>query len=152
LTPFPITIANGVEGKTYGIELSAIYQLTDWWNLRGGYTFLKKDLSVKSGSHDLNGATAESDDPAHQFFFQSTMSLPGRIELGTVVRFVDKLPKPYVPGYTGVDIRIGWKLNKWLELNVVGQNLLDNHHPEFVPASRPREIERSIYGKIICRL
>jgi hypothetical protein len=39
-----------------------------------------------------------------------------------------------------------------LELNIVGQNLLDNRHPEFIPSRpSPREIKRSIYGKIICR-
>ena len=148
----PITIRNGVKGNTYGVELSATYQITNWWNLRGGYTFLKKDLSLKPGSKDLNGATAESDDPEHQFFFQSAMHLPGRIEFGTVLRYVAKLPKPYVPGYTGLDIRIGWKLSKVIELNVVGQNLLYNRLTEFIPSSpAPREIGRTIYGKVICR-
>ncbi|HTE11461.1 MAG TPA: TonB-dependent receptor, partial [Chitinophagaceae bacterium] len=149
----PITFANGVKGQTYGIELSATCQLTDWWKLRGGYTFLKKDLSVKPDSKDLNGGTAESDDPEHQFLIQSTVDIPGRIELGTVVRHIGKLPKPVVPAYTGLDIRVGWKLNNIIELNIIGQNLLDKHHPEFIPSSpAPREINRCIYGKIVCRL
>jgi iron complex outermembrane receptor protein len=147
----PITFSNGVKGKTYGIELSATGQLAKWWSIKGGYTFLKKDLSVKSGSHDSNKGTAESNDPEHQFILQSAMNL-GPLELGTVIRYVGKLPDPHVPDYTGLDIRIGWKLNKILELNIVGQNLLDNRHAEFIPSSpSPREIERSIYGKIICR-
>jgi iron complex outermembrane receptor protein len=149
----PIIFGNGVKGKTYGIELSATCQLTGWWSLRGGYTFLKKDLSLKPGSKDLNAATAESDDPEQQFLIQSTMDLPGRIELGTLLRYVDKLPKPYVPGYTGLDVRIGWKLSKVLELDLVGQDLLNSPHPEFVPSSpAPSIIEHSIYGKIVCRL
>jgi iron complex outermembrane receptor protein len=149
----PITYGNGVKGATYGVELSGNYQVTDWWNLRGGYTFLRKNLSVKSTSHDLNQGTAESDDPEHQILIQSTMELPGRIEWGTVIRYTGKLPKPYVPDYTGLDIRIGWKLSKGIELNVVGQDLLDSPHVEFIPSSpSPREIQRSIYGKIICRI
>jgi iron complex outermembrane receptor protein len=149
----PITFANGVKGKTYGFELSAIYQVKSWWNIRGGYTLLKKDLSVKSSSSDLNKGTAESNDPVHQIVVQSTVDIPGGIELGTVIRYVDDLPQPRVPSYTGLDIRIGWKLNKVVELNVVGQNLLNNRHVEFIPASlSPRQIERGIYGKIICRL
>ncbi|HMI77333.1 MAG TPA: TonB-dependent receptor, partial [Ferruginibacter sp.] len=152
-TPFPLTIANGVKGKTYGIEFSAMTQLTSWWNLRGGYTFLKKDMSVKSNSRDLNGGTAESDDPENQFLIQSSMDLPYRVELGTVIRYISKLPNKNVSGYFGLDMRMGWKLNKFIELNIVGQNLLDNRHPEFIPSSpSPREIERSIYGKIICQL
>ena len=152
-TPFPLTIANGVKGKTYGIEFSAMTQLTSWWNLRGGYTFLKKNMSVKSNSRDLNGGTAESDDPENQFLIQSSMDLPYRVELGTVIRYISKLPNKNVSGYFGLDMRMGWKLNKFIELNIVGQNLLDNRHPEFIPSSpSPREIERSIYGKIICQL
>lgn len=148
----PVTFGNGVKGKTYGIELSATYQMMDWWKLRGGYTLLKKELSVKPDSKDLNGGTAESDDPGNQFLIQSTMNLPGRIELGTVIRYIDKLPRPYVPDYVGLDVRLGWQLNKMLELSVVGQNLLDNHHSEFIPSSpSPRQIENSIYGKITWR-
>lgn len=148
----PITFGNGVKGETYGIELSVINQVADWWTVKGGYTFLKKDLSVKPTSKDANNGTAESDDPQHQFVIQSNIKLPARFELGTIVRYVDQLPKPYVPSYFGLDVRVGWKLSKSIELNLVAQNLLDKHHPEFVPSSpSPREIERSIYGKISCR-
>jgi iron complex outermembrane receptor protein len=149
----PVTFGNGVKGDSYGIELSATSQLTSWWSLRGGYTFLKKDLSVKPGSQDSNKGSAESDDPEHQFLLQSNLDLPGGIEFGTVLRYISKLPSPRVSDYTGLDLRIGWKLNKVVELDVVGQNLLNSPHTEFVPSSpAPRQIEHSIYGKIICRL
>ncbi len=154
IPPFniPITFGNGVKGASYGIELSGIYQLTSWWNLKGGYTFFKKDLSLKSGSKDANNATAESDDPQHQFVIQSKVILPARFEFGTVIRYIDKLPKPYVPSYFGLDLRVGWRLGKAIELNLVAQNLLDKYHSEFIPASpSAREIERSIYGKVTCR-
>jgi iron complex outermembrane receptor protein len=149
----PIILGNGVKGKTYGVELSATHQLNSWWNLRGGYTFLRKNLLVKSSSKDLNKGTAESNDPEHQFLIQSTIDTRGGFELGTVLRYVDKLPKPHVPGYMGLDLLIGWKLSKVVELNIAGQNLLDCRHTEFIPSSpSPREIRRNIYGKIICRL
>ena len=145
----PVTFGNGVKGKTYGVELSVTTQLTDWWNIKGGYTFLKKDLSVKEGSKDTNEGTAESDDPENQLIVQSRVKLPARFELGTILRYVDHLPKPFVPHYFGLDVRIGWKLSESLELNIIGQNLLDKQHPEFIPSSpSPREIQRSIYGKI----
>jgi iron complex outermembrane receptor protein len=148
----PITFGNGVKGETYGAELSVTHQLTKWWNLRGGYTFLKKNLWVKANNTDLNGATAESDDPQNQFLIQSNIKFPYRFELGTVIRYVDKLPKPAVRGYTGLDVRVGWKLNKVIELNVVGQNLIGDNHVEFIPSSpAPRIIQRSVYGKITCR-
>jgi iron complex outermembrane receptor protein len=145
----PITLANGVKGNSYGVELALSTQLAGWWNLKGGYTFFKKDLSLKAGSKDANQASAESDDPEHQFVIQSSIKLPAHLELGTVVRYIGKLPKPYVADYLGLDLRIGWKLNKALDLNIIGQNLLDERHPEFIPASpSAREIERSVYGKL----
>lgn len=147
---YPITFANGVQGDTYGAELSFNSQLTKWWSIRGGYTFLRKDLVVKYTSKDLNGASAESNDPEHQFLLQSNVKLPYNFEFGTVARYVDKLPRPVVPYYVGLDLRLSWKLGKVLELSVVGQNLLYERHREFKASTPLREIQRSIYGKITC--
>jgi iron complex outermembrane receptor protein len=151
-TGFPIRFENGVKGDTYGIELSGAYQPVEWWRIRGGYTFLKKQLSVKPDSKDLNKASAESDDPENQFLIQSMFNLPARIEAGFVLRYADALPAPEVPAYAGLDIQFSWKLTKHLELGVTGQNLLHNRHAEFIPASpSPREILRGITGKLTCR-
>ncbi len=148
----PITFGNGVKGNSYGLEMSVMTQINHWWNLRGGYTFLNKELELKPGSLDANNASAESNDPRHQFMLQSSIKLPGAFDLGTVFRFVDKLPQPYVSSYSELDIRLARKIGKIIELNIVAQNLLAKRHLEFIPSSpAAREIERSIYGKIICR-
>lgn len=148
----PITFANGVEGNSYGAELAATYQVGGWWRLRGGYTFLQKDLMVKPGSVDSNNATAESNDPAHQVVFQSEMTLPAGLEFGTVFRYVGRLPTPHVSEYVGLDLRLAWTLNEKIELNLVGQNLVNANHTEFIPASSVgRDVERSVYGKVVLR-
>jgi iron complex outermembrane receptor protein len=150
--PIPVVYANGVEGESYGIELAVTAQLAAWWNIKGGYTFFSKSLSVKPGHQDANNASGESDDPENQIVLQSAIKLPARLELGTVIRYIDKLPKPYVPSYVGLDLRIGWKINKALELNIVGQNLLEKRHAEFIPTSpSARKIERGVYGKLSLR-
>ena len=148
----PVTFANGVKGNSRGVELSSIHQITPSWRLRAGYTWLRKDLSLKPGSQDTNRATAESDDPDHQFQLQSSFTLPGRVELDLTGRYVDELTMRPVPAYTQLDVRLAWRPTPSLELSVVGQNLLDPSHPEFVPSSpSPREIERSLYGKVAWR-
>ena len=148
----PITFGNGVRGHTYGAEVAAVYQVSDRWRLRGGYTFLKKDLSLKPGSNDANGATAESDDPEHQFLIQSMIDIPGRVQVDAVLRLVGELPDPRVPAYGGLDLRLAWSPIESLELSVVGQNLLHDEHPEFIPSSpEPRRIERGVYGKVTLR-
>ena len=151
-TSFPVIFNNSVEGNTYGAEVSFTCQVNTWWRLRGGYNFLKKELSIKKGMTDTNNASAESDDPTHQALIQSIMNLKDKFELGAVIRYVDELPHQNVPEYIGVDVRLSWKIIPNLQLSLVAQNLLDDAHPEFVPSSpAPREIERSGYLKIACR-
>jgi iron complex outermembrane recepter protein len=54
-----------------------------------------------------------------------------------------------VPAYFELDTRIAWHLTKKLELSIVGQNLLHDHHPEYgYPSPSREEIERTIFGKI----
>lgn len=149
---FPITIGNGVKGYTYGAEFSASYQPIDQLRIKGGYTYLEKKLKIKPDSKDLNKGTVESDDPRNQFLIQAMFDISKQVESGFVLRYVDVLTNKYVPSYTSLDVQIGWKITKWLQLSVVGQNLLNDYHPEFVPSSpEPREIARSYYGKVTFR-
>jgi iron complex outermembrane recepter protein len=151
-TGLPLTFGNGLKGKTYGIEFSSLYQLTDWWRLRGGYTLFNKELTVKSNSHDRNNGTAESNDPRHQFLLQTMLDLSRKIEVGGVIRGVSQLTTPKVPGYVTLDLRLAWKPVKAIEIALVGQNLTDDKRTEFIPSSpSPRKIQRNIYGKILCR-
>jgi iron complex outermembrane recepter protein len=149
----PFTLGNGVRGDTYGVELSATHQVTEHWRLRGGYTFMKKDLWVKPGSADRNNASAESNDPDHQAVVQSTLQLFKPLTLGSVIRYVGELPDPPIDDYVTLDLQLTWKIAKSIQLNITGQNLLQDHHTEFIPSSpAPKDIERSIYGKVIWRL
>jgi iron complex outermembrane receptor protein len=148
----PITFGNGVKGNSYGIELSVSGQINNWWNLRGGYTYFDKDLYLKPGSADQNKASAESNDANHQALIQSNMQLSRKFLFTTLVRYVGELPDPYVSGYLGLDLRLAWKVIEPIELSVVGQNLASDHHTEFIPSSpATKDIERSVYAKLVCR-
>ena len=137
--------------QEWGLEFSFSYQATDWWRLRGGYTFLDNDVTIEPGGSDLNKGRAEGDDPKNQFLIQSIMDLPYHIELDCILRYVDALPDPHVPAYTTADVRLAWHPKPGFEVSIVGQNLFDNQHPEFgAPATR-QEIQRSVYGKITWR-
>jgi len=149
--PGPFVIANGLEGKTYGVELTASHQVREWWRFRAGYTYFQKHLSLKPGGNDVNKGTAEGNDPKHQFSLRSSMDLPGNLELDAGLRYVSPLPAPPVPGYTELDMRLGWRPGKHLELSVTGQNLLHDRHPEFGAQLNRQEIKRSVYGMIAWR-
>lgn len=152
---FPLVFANDLEGETYGMELSATYQMLEWWRLRGGYNLLKEDLQVKAGRVDFSNALNETADPEHQASLRSSMDLPGNLQLDIGLRWVNTLHNNNgpnagtVPSYFEADLRLGWQPYKQLELAVSGQNLLHSHHPEYgFPDVTRAEISRSVVGKV----
>jgi len=85
---------------------------------------------------------------------RSQMDLPHNVEFDAGLRFVDSLSNPDVAAYWTLDLRLSWKPHPDVELSVVGLNLLDSQHLEFYPTqvvTPPREIQRSVYGKISWR-
>ena len=158
VTVFPLFFQNNVEGETYGVELSVSCQMLGWWRLHAGYDYLKEQLRIKPGQMDFNNALNETADPQHQFSIRSSMDLPGNVEFDTGLRWVDTLHNNdgpnvgTVPSYFELDARLAWHPTKNLELAVVGQNLLHNHHPEYgFPNATREEITRSVYGKVSFR-
>jgi iron complex outermembrane recepter protein len=147
----PLFLANGLKGQTYGLEVEATYQPSDKWRLNPGYTFLRLDLDTTPGSTDMTQSRQEGDSPRHQFFVRSSLTLPREVTLDVDVRHVGELSNQKVPAYTTADARLAWQSTSALELAIVGQNLLDPHHPEFGMPSTRREVERSFWGKVTCR-
>jgi iron complex outermembrane receptor protein len=157
-TIIPLFFANNIAGHTDGLELSVRYQLAQFWALRVSYDYLQESLHVRPGQFDLSNAQNETADPRHQVAVRSSMSLAAHLELDASLRWVDALHFPSasfasgeVPNYFELDTRIGWVFER-VELALVGQNLLHNHHPEYgFPDPAREEIQRSVYGKISWR-
>ena len=153
---FPLFFENNIQGETHGFELSGNYQALEWWRLHGAYNLLNEHLHVKPGKKDVNNALNETADPQHQVSLRTSMNLPLNLELDGSARWVSPLRfnssgRPgRVPSYSEMDARVAWHPTENLELSVTGQNLLHDHHLEYViSGSNPREeIGRSVYGKI----
>ena len=148
---FPVVIGNGQKGESYGAELTADYQVTDWCRLHAGYTELQIHIRPKAGSTDTTSGSSESHDPNHQFFFRASLDLPCHLEFDSVFRYVTHIANLGVPAYGEVDLRLAWQPLAKLEISVVGQNLLHDHHAEFGAAATRQEIERAVYGKVVWR-
>ena len=147
----PFLTANNMEGETYGVEISTDWHPLNWWRLQTAYTYLQMQLHLDSDSGDIVSEKTEGDSPHNQISLRSSMDLPREIEFDVWLRYVDDLPAQDLKSYITMDVRLGWSPLENLELMVVGQNLLDNHHPEFKPEiveTSNSEIERSVYGKI----
>ncbi|MGH8187287.1 MAG: hypothetical protein ACREUC_12040, partial [Steroidobacteraceae bacterium] len=76
----------------------------------------------------------------------------GNAQFDLIGRFVDRLTgfQQPVDDYVAMDLRFAWRLNQRLTLEIVGQNVLDEHHLELggsVLAGPLHEIERSVYAQ-----
>lgn len=154
-TLIPLYFQNNLAGYTYGLELSANYQVLSWWRLHAGYDLLEEHLRVKPGQFDYNKGLNETADPKHQFSVRSSMNLPYNVQFDAGLRFVDTLHNNQgptvgtVPAYFELDMRLSWHPTDRLEFSVVGQNLLHDHHAEYgFPGPDREEIVRSVYGKV----
>lgn len=145
----PAVLANEMEGNTYGVETWGSYRINDWWRLSAGYNYLIKDLRFKPGSRDVAGLRAAGNDPRSQFSLRSSMNLARNTEFDVALRRIGGLPDPNVPGYTELDMRLGWTMAKGVEVSLSGFNLLDHRHPEFGAATTRSEHGRRFYLKTL---
>ncbi len=120
----PVIGINDTEGQTYGAELSARWQATEWWQWRLSYTYQEMDLQ---GSE----ARSAGYSPRHRVMLHSLINLPCNVELDAVVRAVDGLPAAGISGYTTLDLHVAWKPRPYLELSLIGRDLAGGSHAEF---------------------
>jgi iron complex outermembrane receptor protein len=152
VTPPPLFyFANSTEAKTFGAEVSANFIATDWWRLRGGYSYLHEDFNYTSPYTYPKSRLFEAIDPQHQILIQSIIDIPHGFQFDADARFISELPAfldgTKVPSYTSLNVRLGW-IYKWLTVSVQAQNLLEENHIEF----GTRKIPRRFMGKLSINL
>jgi iron complex outermembrane receptor protein len=148
----PIMVANTLQGRSWGVEMSATLQPFPTWRLHGHYTRLDVSVTRAPGSRDIGGGTTEGNDPPYHFGLRSSLDLPGRVEFDAHFRRVGALPNPAVPAYGEMNLRLGWQANDGVELAVTGQDLLHAQHPEFGGLTPRRvEFERSVRTQVTIR-
>jgi iron complex outermembrane recepter protein len=144
----PIVLANGLRGRTNGLESEITVRPTGWMRWQASWTLFDKHLELRPESADLTGGVAEGNDPGHQLGLRTAINLPHHAELEGFLRRIAALPTPAVPAYTELDLRASWALTDDFEIALVGRNLLHESHPEFGLAGPRRvEIQRSLYAR-----
>ena len=148
---------NGVKAQTYGSEWSLHWQVLPEWSLETAYTYLNTRFQPDAR---VFSTTDRGTSPQQQVSMRSALNLGKTVDFDVWFRYVDSLPlkgtpAPYlangIPSYTTLDARLGWRAYPGLELSLVGQNLLDNRHPEFQQEAltTPRTgVPRSFYLKL----
>ena len=148
----PALVGNQMAGYTYGLEVTADWQVSGFWRLQGSYSYWKANLALENNNIPETILTeAEGSSPRHQFSLVSSFNLPSNVELDLWARYVDRLPAFDISSYLTLDARLAWTPMENLELALVGQNLLEDHHEEFEPeflGTVATEVQRSVYAKI----
>ena len=151
----PKSFANKIHGITAGIEASVRWKLTGRWTLSPGYSFLQMDLHTDPTSLDATGvAAAQGSNPGHQAQLRSHFELPHGIDWDFNAYFVGPLPAQSVASYTRLDSQLIWRLWERMQLSLVGQNLLADHHVEANGAYavvNSSQVKRSAYAKMTWR-
>ncbi|OTG78113.1 TonB-dependent siderophore receptor [Acinetobacter terrae] len=134
----PITQLSVQEGKKRvdGVELSAVGQITDVWNVSAGVAHMK----VKQLNQQTATATtvAERWSPEWTASLWSTYDVAG-FKLGLGARYVDDQKRvitdstaaanmPSIPGYVVFDAMAGYTLNKNTSVNLNVYNLADKEY------------------------
>jgi len=147
---FPLYMEDLMEGRTYGVEMNANWQAVRCLRLSPGYTWLQMNMRPKAESNDTrSGNKMEGSSPEHQLQLRSYLNLPHNLEYDTAAYYVTGLDSLDVPSYLRLDMRLGWRPRKNLELSLSAQNLLDGSHEEFAADDVVEsKVPRSIYAKI----
>ncbi|MBN2293105.1 MAG: TonB-dependent receptor [Pirellulales bacterium] len=116
---------NELHGYIYGAELTGHWALSQRWRVSTCYSYMHFVLDNPTPLTPGNTA------PNNQIRLNSSWDLGHDWDFDINLRYVDTISPLSVPSYLTMDMRLGWRPNKNLEVALVGQNLLDNHHPEW---------------------
>lgn len=147
----PLLTDNKAHGRVYGAELAASWQATQRWRLSGSVSLLRIDLVADSDSNDASVSQVAGGSPRQQWQLHSHLDLPHRVNLDAALYYVGGLTGQSVPSYTRLDLRLGWRPRKDLELSLAAQNLTARRHPEFSSGSGQlgSEVPRSVVGRVV---
>lgn len=151
----PALFNNGVRGRTYGAELATAWQAAKWMRFDLAYSYTESNIDWIR-SLDVSQNTAA---PRHKLSLRSSLDVRADLDLDIWYRYVGKTEvynhtlssDPFkIDGYPSLDLRLAWRPVKNLELSLVGQNLFDNHHLEYIQElfTLPTEVQRGVYGRL----
>ena len=142
----PILMVNGEDLNSYGAEFNISWRPADSLYLQAGYTYLHVD---DDGANDI--ASAGADNPEHQFSARSLWNMSPSTKADLWLRYVGALDGQGIPSYLTMDAKLSWMPLDSLELSLVGRNLLEEEHAEFLEeygASIPTEIPREVFVQL----
>lgn len=136
---FPVHLANESEATSTGVEIATELTLSEQWKLKATYSYLHMN------SHFVEEATPKA--PRNQFNLRSKYNLSDTQFIDLWVRYVSSVAQSNLDSYTELDIKYQWSANKDLKIGLIGRNLLNSSHSEFLQdfiTTAPMLVKRSV--------
>ena len=149
----PGVYAQAGEAEVRGIELGVSGNVTDKWQVFGGYTWMESELT-KGAYNSANIGDSLANTPEHTASLFTTYRLMPQLSVGGGVYYVGKSfggnqggagggsNRVYAPGYTRVDLFASYEVSDRASLQLNVQNLGDEqyilrtngvHHADVAP-------------------
>jgi iron complex outermembrane recepter protein len=149
----PLYLSNALGADSYGIEASLDWLPLTNWRLQANVSLFDikaRDATTVTTADEFIGAT-----PYHQVSVRSSLDITPKLQWDVWLRHTGKVnggssPLDDISAYSSLDMRLAWKAQHDLEVSLVGQNLLNSSHQEFISThllSVPIKIERGVYLK-----
>jgi iron complex outermembrane receptor protein len=145
-SPAP-ALGNGFKARVSGLEGWGTWRVLPTWRLAGGFVVLREHFERKAGSRDLGGVSQLANDPRQTAQLRSSWDFASAFEFDVAARYMGRLADPVVPAYTVVDARLGWRVNRNVELSLVVQNAFDREHVETGTAGSSAQFGRGYFLK-----
>ncbi|MGI2172180.1 TonB-dependent receptor plug domain-containing protein [Shewanella sp. MF05960] len=122
---------NQYDGYNYGAELSSMWALTDFLQLRINYSYIQNEFG------DILGQNTQA--PQNMVSTMIDWNITEHIDFNIVWRFIDSTELltgngssfKSIDGYTGVDIGVSWAVTPKLMLSAYGKDLFYSSHLEY---------------------
>lgn len=150
----PVKFTNDMKGTSHGFEAALSWVADENLKLTLNYSMLRMSLTAarlaQTPAQVAAQEVAEKLAPEHQVGIKAFWNINRAWTLDSTATYIDKLAATKVDDYVRLDINLGGQLDESLKINLIAQDLLDNHHREFTAASdlNAGETERSIFAKL----
>lgn len=151
LVVVPVGNNNGASARTHGFEIAADWQVTPHWQIQPHYArlYLRNPRLSDPALSQLQDQW-EGSVPRDRASLRSSWTWGRGHQFDVWLKYTSSMRNPAVPAYTALDLRYAWRIGRHVTMALIGQNLLDQRHLEFVPDTlpmQPTEIGRSLMIK-----
>jgi iron complex outermembrane receptor protein len=145
----PMIQRNNGLGRSLGGELSVKWNPNRVLNFGVAYSLLNLDLDTSTPAAAATASIVEGEALRHQAALTSSINLPHKFELSSLLAVVDRRITGPVPGYARLDSSLVWRPGHGSEFRIGANNLLNREHIEFVSTQGANStlLKRSVYGR-----